>query len=158
MKAATIQELKVELNHLSAVQLSALCARLARFKKENKEFLTYLLFEAGDEQGYIENVKTGIDDMFAEIPRNKNLYLIKKSLRKILRITNKHIRYTGSKAAEVQLRLHYCSRLKESGIPINKSAALTNLFQAQLKKINKILLTLHEDLQYDYSKDLQRLS
>ena len=44
MKAATIIELKQELNNTSPAIVSELCLRLARFKKENKELLTYLLF------------------------------------------------------------------------------------------------------------------
>ena len=48
MKASTVSELKEELKHLPPAQLLELCLRLARFKKENKELLTYLLFEAHD--------------------------------------------------------------------------------------------------------------
>jgi len=158
MKAATVHELKEELKHQSAAQLLELCSRLARFKKENKELLTYLLFEAHDEAAYINNVKVYIDSQFAEIPKDNSLYLVKKSLRKILRNVNKYIRYTGSKTAEVQLHLYYCHKLKESKIPIHKSTALTNLYQGQLKKINKLLPSFHEDLQYDYRREAERLS
>lgn len=155
MKAATVNELKQELAHQSPRQLIEFCTRLARFKKENKELLSYLLFEAHDEQGYIKAVKDDIDEQFAVIPQGNSLYLIKKSLRKILRMANKHIRYTGSKTGEIQLLLHYCCRLKQSGIPFRKSAVLLNLYQHQLKKINAAIATLHEDLQYDYRKELE---
>lgn len=158
MKAATVHELKEELSHLPQPRLLELCTRLARFKKENKELLTYLLFEAQDEQGYIENVKACIDTYFTEIPRGKSLYLVKKSLRKILRSTNKYIRYAGSKETEIQLLLYYCSKLRHSGIPISRSVMISNLYRGQLKKINKILPTLHEDLQYDYRKEAETLS
>lgn len=151
MKAATVSELKDEMKHLPAGQLLELCMRLARFKKENKELLTYLLFEAHDEQAYIKSVKDFIDEQFAEIPKGNSLYLIKKSLRKILRYTNKYIRYTGSKTIEIQLLLYYLLKLKESGIPFQKSVQLTNLYDGQLKKISKVLPLLHEDLQYDYA-------
>ena len=157
MKAATVNELKKVLSHLSAKELVELCNRLARFKKENKELLTYLLFEAHDEAAYIKGVQSEIDFGFAEIPKGNSLYLIKKSVRKILRATNKYIRYTGSKNAEIELLLHFCTQLKQSGIPIHKSTALTNLYEAQLKKINKTLLTFHEDLQYDYRRVLESL-
>ena len=53
MRAATIQEIKQELATVKPAQLMSLCLRLAKFKKENKELLTYLLFEAGDEAGYL---------------------------------------------------------------------------------------------------------
>ena len=97
MKAATLNELKQELNHLPEKQLVELCLRLGRFKKENKELLTYLIFEAHDEQSYIASVKADIDEQYAAIPTNNSLYLIKKTLRKILHSTAKYIRYTGSK-------------------------------------------------------------
>ncbi|MEO6167655.1 MAG: hypothetical protein ABIO46_07080 [Chitinophagales bacterium] len=157
MKAATIHELKEELTHLPAAQVLALCLRMARFKKENKELLTYLLFEAHDEQGYIENVKAYIDLQFGEIPPDNNLYLVKKSLRKVLRATNKYIRYTGDKTTELTLLLYYCTKLKNSGIPIHMSAALSNIYESQLKKVNKIVPLLHEDLQYDFRREINRL-
>lgn len=157
MKAASVNELKKELQHLEAKELVELCSRLARFKKENKELLTYLLFEAHDEAAYVRSVKADIDFQFSEIPKGNSLYLQKKSVRKILRGANKYIRYTGSRTMEVELLLYFCSQLKQSGIKIKDSTALSNLFQAQLKKIEKTVLTLHEDLQYDYTKELERL-
>lgn len=157
MKASTVNELKKELSHLDAKELVELCSRLARSKKENKELLTYLLFEAHDEAGYIRSVKTEIDTQFSEIPSGNSLYLQKKSVRKILRGTNKYIRYSGSKETEATLLLYFCQQLKKSGIRIQDSIALLNLFQGQLKKIHKLILTFHEDLQYDYRKELDSL-
>ena len=60
MKAATSNELKQELQASSSKQLIELCLRLAKFKKENKELLTYLLFEANDEAAYIQSIKNEI--------------------------------------------------------------------------------------------------
>src|ERR1043165_1074498 len=107
MKIASVSEIKQELTHASQKELVALCLHLAKFKKENKELLTYLLFESHDQQGYINNVKKEIDEQFIEINRS-SIYYAKKSLRKILRIINKYIKHTGSKEAEVEVRLHYC--------------------------------------------------
>jgi len=157
MKAATLHELKQELTHLPPKEVLDLCLRLGRFKKENKELLTYLIFEAHDERAFIANVKADIDAEFAAIPKDNNLYLIKKSLRKILRTITKYIRFTGSKIVEVEMLLYYCKVLKQSGIPIHKTTALTNLYEGQLKKIRKALSSLHEDLQYDYSRELEEL-
>jgi len=156
MKAASISEIKQELSTLEPAKLLELCLRLARYKKDNKELLNYLLFEAYDEQAYIRNVKTEIEEAFREINQS-NLYFAKKSLRKILRNTAKHIRYTASKQAEVELLLHFCDTLKHSGIPIKNSTALVNLYHFQLKKIAKTIATMHEDLQYDYLKVLDML-
>lgn len=155
MKAATLNELKHELSHLPAEELLDLCTRLARFKKENKELLTFLLFEAHDERSYIANVKESIALEMDEIPKDNNLYLIKKSLRKVLRNATKYIRYSGSKVVEVEVLLFFCEQLKHSGIAIHKSQAIINLYEMQLKKINKTIAQLHEDLQYYYHRQME---
>ena len=156
MKVASINELKQELANLPPDELVEICVHLAKFKKENKELMNYLLFESNDEHGYIEMVKKEIGEQFTEINQS-NLYFAKKSIRKILRTTGKYIKYTASKEMEIELLLHFCHTLKASGIPFHNSTALTNLYQAQLKKISKTISTLHEDLQYDYLKMLKRL-
>ena len=88
---------------------------------------------------------------------SSNLYLAKKSIRKILRTINKYIRYSGSKETEVELRIHYCRTLVDSGIPFRKSQVLLNLYNNQLKKIETAVASLHEDLQYDYRKEISDL-
>lgn len=155
MKAATVHEIKRALMGNTAKELAEICLRLAKFKKENKELLTYLLFEANDEELYIREVQREISSEIDQIDPGQNLYFAKKSIRKILRIANKHIRYTGSKQAEVAILLHFCQSLKQSGIPFMKSTALNNLYQQQSKKIEKALNTLHEDLQYDYRRMME---
>jgi len=157
MKAASISEIKIELNNLPASQLAALCLQLVKYKKDNKELLSYLLFEETDMPAYIESVKKEMDAQFAQI-NISHLYFAKKSLRKILRITGKHIRYTGSKQAEAELLIYFCRQLKNSGIHFETSTVLTNLYQAQLKKINAAIAGFHEDLQYDYLKEIKKLS
>ena len=156
MKAATIHELKLELSNLPAEQLADLCIRLAKFKKENKELLTYLLFEAFDEQAYIENIKTEVEAQFQDM-NTSNLYFVKKSLRKILRSITKYIRYTGSPETEVKLLLFFCSSLKNSGIPIEKNPVIKNMYLAQLKKTAKTIAGMHEDLQYEYVREMEKL-
>ena len=156
MKAASVNEIKQDLKKLSASQLTELCLRLARFKKENKELLTYLLFEADDLPAYIGNIKKQIDEDFSEM-NTTNIYFAKKTLRKILRISNKYIRYTGSKEAEAEILMHYLTNLTGLKISWKKSTALTNLYQAQLKKIKAAIEGMHEDLQYDYQRSLDRL-
>lgn len=157
MKAASIQELKLELNDTSAAKLKQLCLHLAKFKKENKELLTYLLFESHDEAAYILQVNAGIDEGFEELPKANN-YLNKKTLRKILRIANKHIKYMSSKQGEATILMHFCERLKNSSIPFQKTTILNNLYQQQIKKIKAAIATLHEDLQYDFQQQLNDLS
>ncbi|MEP6677421.1 MAG: hypothetical protein ABJA78_19830 [Ferruginibacter sp.] len=157
MKAASIQEIKQELSGTKPATLVTLCLRLARFKKENKELLTYLLFEAADEQSFITGVKNEIDELFAEINMS-HLYFAKKTLRKIVRVINKYCRYSSIKETEIELRLHFCNSLKTSGIRIEQNNVISNLYNGQIKKINSLVVTLHEDLQYDYLKSLGDLA
>lgn len=157
MKVATINELKQELSSLPHAELVELCLRLAKFKKESKELLAYLLFESHNLDGYIATVQEYIALEFDGMAIT-HLYHAKKTLRKILRITNKHIRFTGSKQAEIELLLYFCDKMRRSGIKITSSVQLTNLYNQQLRKIEKAVETLHEDLQYDYRKQLDALS
>ena len=157
MKAATVHEIKKELEGLDPEVTQALCLRLARFKKDNKELLTYLLFEAHDEAGYVESIKREITEQFLEIP-NLTVYYVKKSLRRILRLVNKQIKYSGLPVTELILRIHFCQQIKESAIPIDKSPVLVNLYQQQLKKIQLALSKLPEDLQYDYQTEIENLN
>ena len=156
MKAATVAQLKKELQFKSQDEVLQLCLRLARFKKENKELLTYLLFEADNEEGYIETVKEEVDGMFAEI-NIKSYFYIKKSVRKILRTIKKYIRYSGNKATEVELLLYFCQKLNAFTPSIRKNMALHNLYSRQLDYIRKKIPALHEDLQHDYGLMLESL-
>ncbi|WP_420401661.1 hypothetical protein [Flagellimonas sp.] len=156
MKASTIAQLKKELQHRSPDELLNLCLRLGRFKKENKELLTYLLFEADHEEGYIESVKAEVDEMFEEINTN-SFYYIKKSVRKILRTIKKYVRYSGNKETEVELLLYFCQKLKNFRPSIKSNIALRNLYDRQLGYIEKKISALHEDLQYDFGQILEDL-
>jgi hypothetical protein len=157
MKTATIQEIKQELQAIPHNELVELLLKLARSKKENKELLTFLLFESNDITGYIDGVKKEMEAAFLDI-NISHVYFAKKTIRKVLRITNKYIRFSGSKQAEAELLIHFCALVKESGIKIDKNPALKNLYQNQLKKIEKAMDSLHEDMQYDLQKLLAPLA
>ena len=156
MKAASIHQLQKELKELEPKQVLELCVRLVKYKKENKELLTYLIFEAHDEKTYINGIKEEIDILFSEMNRSST-YLIKKSLRKILRLTNKFIKYSGSKQTEVELKIYFCTKIKASRIRIDSSTMLSNLYNREIEKIKSAIAKLHEDLQYDYKQELEKL-
>ncbi len=157
MKAATIKEIKSALEDLPPHELLPLTLRLAKFKKENKELITYLIFEANNETGFIQSVKEAVDCQFDEI-NHSSLYFVKKSLRKILRLINRYAKYSAETQTAVELLIYFCKKIKENKIPVHKSTALSNLYEGQIKKIRKEINTLHEDLQYDYLKEMETLS
>ncbi|MDZ7634882.1 MAG: hypothetical protein U5L72_10860 [Bacteroidales bacterium] len=156
MKTVTVKELSHELTYRTPKELRDLCLRLSRFKKENKELLTYLLFESSDELLYVQNVKKEMDKEFAGINRT-SYYFIRKSVRKILKNTRKYIRYSQKKQTEVDLMLHFCTRLKGLSPPIERNTALMNLYNRQVDAIVKRVSLLHEDLQYDFGIELDEL-
>ncbi len=156
MKTASIKQLKDELNYKSANELKELCLHLSRFKKENKELLTYLLFESHDEDSYIQSIKNQIDIQFSEI-NTKNFFYIRKSVRKILSQIKKYIRYSKKKETEAELLLYFCRKLKEFKPSISRSTRLQSVFETQLRMIRKAIEKLHEDLQYDYQLELDNL-
>jgi len=149
MKPATIAQIKKELKEKDYEQLLEICLRLGKFKKDNKELMTYLLFEQDDEQSYVQMIKYEIEDDIDEINRG-HIYYAKKSLRKVLRKINKYIRYSGNKQTEVEILIHFCKSIKESGIRIERSRVLLNMYDRLIARINKALEKLHDDLQADY--------
>src|ERR1700722_2223488 len=94
-----LQDIKKELQHLSSLQIAELCLRLARYKKENKELLAYLLFEANNEHAFIEKIKAEVGFMYSQLPAQS--YNASKYLRKILRQIGKYTKFIGSKQAEI---------------------------------------------------------
>ena len=93
MKAASLKDLKTELTERSHSELLHVCLQLAKFKKENKEWMTYHLFEAADEAAYVQKVQAETDALFADI-NTKRFFYMKKTIRKILRILKTRIRYS----------------------------------------------------------------
>ena len=156
MKAATIRDLKQELGIRSPEELLDICLRLSKFKKENKELLTYILYESLDEAAFIESVKREIDNEF-ELINRKSYYFIKKSVRKILRNIKKYIRYSKKKETEVELLIYFCSELKNMEPSINNNVTLQNIYNRQIEIIRKVISTLHEDLQYDFNIELDEI-
>ena len=155
MKTAKVTELKKELQTRSQNELVELCLKLSKFKKENKELLTYLLYESGNEQQYIVNVKNEIGLQFLEINR-KSTYIIQKNVRRIQRNVKKYIRYSKQKETEIELLLHF-SKLLNKLISTVKSSVLINIFNRQIDVIEKKIIGLHEDLQFDYQREIEEL-
>jgi len=157
MKSVSLSELKKELQEIPQMELIELCVALAKYKKENKEFLGYLLFEAHDKNAFVKEVKKEIEEQITLLQSQPNLYFVKKGLRKTLRVITKYNKYISDKAFSADLLICFCSKLKHSGIPYRKSQLIVNMYEQQLKKINVLINSLHEDLQQDYLHDLEKL-
>jgi len=155
MKPEKLSDLKKVLLVLNVSELTEICLRLAKYKKENKELLAYLLFDASEPMKYAEDVKSFLIADFNTM--QKHYFYSTKSLRKIIRLINRYSKYTGSKQVETELAIWFCTNylnyvdLKTSHKP------LQGLLTRQFEKIIKLLPKLHEDLQFDYHKEYQTL-
>lgn len=156
MKAATVAEIRKELKTRSEKELMELVLRLSKFKKENKELLTYLLYEVDDETAYIKSIKLKIDEQFADMNTSRVFYA-KKTIRKILRNIKKYIRYSKKKPTEVELLMYFCVKMKALPNRIRRNRVMTNIYEQQLKMMKKAMEKLHEDLQYDYGLEVEEL-
>lgn len=148
MNIASLAEIRRELKSIPEEDLVKICLRMAAYRKENKELLHYLLFEAHNEDAYVNTVREEITAAFAEMNAS-NLYFAKKGIRRILRNVKKQIRYSGNKQTEVELLIHFCEALKALNLPLSETKVLMNLYDRQISTIEKALTSLHEDLQAD---------
>jgi hypothetical protein len=155
MKPEKLTGIKKELNGLSVQQLTDICLRLAKYKKDNKELLNYLLFDADDPLAYAEQVKLFLEEEFKALPRH--YYQSSKTLRKILRLMNRHAKYTASKQVELEMLLWFCRNFIKYADSGTSHKPLQAIFIRQLEKIKALLPKLHEDLQYDYLREFETL-
>lgn len=156
MKISSIHSLKSELNEKTNLELVNYCLRLAKYKKENKELLTYLLFDSENEGYYIESIQDEMREAFKELV-SKPRYLRQKLLRKLLRNLKKYIRYSGRKETEIELLIEFCFLIKRSSQDLLVDKIIYSIYHKQLEIVKKRLNQLHEDLQLDYQEQLNEL-
>ena len=134
MKPEKLSDLKKILAGLSATELTEICLRLAKYKKENKELLTYLLFDVQEPMKYAEDVKVFLMADFESM--QKHYFYTTKSLRKIIRLMNRYAKYTGSKQVEIELAIWFCTNyliyvdLKTSHKPLQACKGLWLVFRS----------------------------
>ncbi len=150
-----LQDIKKEIQHLPNEQIIELCLRLARYKKENKELLAYLLFEASNEQAFIEKIKAEVGFMFSQLPSQS--YMAAKYIRKILRLIGKYNKFIGSKQAEIDLLINFCYNYVQYTDRRTSYKPMRLILTRQLEKIRTLIGKLHEDLQFDYTEDYNLL-
>lgn len=155
MKTHGIAEIKKTIKNISHAELSEICLKLARFKKDNKEYVHFLLYEASNPLEYAEQVMESLHDPLTNLNRHPSLKV--KELRKHLRVLSRHIRYTSSLEVEITLLIWFLEMMVAHAGVRQSNKALYTLFIRQLEKIRKAFPKLHEDLQFDYAQPYQKL-
>ena len=146
-----IHLLKKELSQQGHKELVEICLNMAKLKVENKEMLSYLLFDADNPLEYAQGIKQEIQLQFKEL--NVHYYYATKSLRKTLRLINKYSRFTKFKQGEIELLLHFSALFSNTIASDTKHLPLLGLQYRSLTKAASLIQKIHEDLRYDYVKE-----
>ncbi len=144
------------MQHIDQGLLAAICYRMLQYKRENKELFHYLLYDQRDELSFRKKLISEIDMLFADVNKT-SVYLAKKTIRKILRYMHKYLKFSGDALTAVEIIMHFCNSMNSLDLYWQDSKVMVNLYKGQLKKAERILLTLHEDLQYDYHLQMKTL-
>ena len=153
MDSSSIATLKKEILNMPKADLVEVCLRLLKYKKENKELLHYILFESTNEQNYRLNLKNEVSEMFENVNK-ETVYFAKKTIRKILRFITKYCKFSEHATTQIELLIHFCEEMNSLSLKWQQHKVMINLYQSQLKKIDKLVLDLHEDLQFDYKEKI----
>lgn len=156
MNPIPLKDLKSDLKNASQEELMELILRLIRFKKENKELVSYLLYHCENDDLFIVYCKEEMENGF-ELINKSSAFFIRKSIRKILSATKKNIRYSQKKIVEIELLLHFCKLLIQFHPKVKENKVLMNTFESQMRMVRNAIGTLDNDLQHDYSTVLEEI-
>ena len=118
--------------------------------------LSYVLFEAQDEQQYVETLKESLKELFEEV-NVKTLYIAMKNLRKIIRLANRFLKYTSIKESHVQIYMFILQEILALDLNLSRSTSLLKIYSSLKNKLSNLIGELHEDLQYDYMRHFEAL-
>ena len=156
MKSASLAQIRKELKTLSREEVTELCNKLIKYKRDNKELINYLMFETADEDAYVVQIKEDVTEAFAAT-NTRGFYLAKKSIRRALRIATKYIKYSDVPETELDVLLHFCEEMRALNLDFRRSKVMTNLYERQVVKIRDVYSDLHEDLQFDFKARIDSL-
>lgn len=156
MLTASVADIRRALKEKSNAEMMKIILRLASFKKENKALLNYLLFESESEEGFREAVKEEIREEFLQV-NQFSVYQAKKTIRKILKTANNYIRYSGQPQTKAEILLFFCNEMTDLPNDYFHWSVIQNLYNRQFAYAQKAIAALDEDLQFDYSQNLEAL-
>lgn len=156
MQIPSLSTLKKELQHKEPKELIDLILHLSKLSRDNKTFLYFKLFDAEGSSLFIDTVKEELENAFYKA-NSSNYFLAKKSAQGIRKILNKNLKLTRDPNAKIELISFFCQQMKEFGFLTYRHPVIDNLYALQVGKVEKLIGTLHEDLQYDYQELLETL-
>ena len=153
MKIPSLANIKKELKQRDESELVDLVLQLSKLSRDNKAFVYFKLFEADNHELYLTMVKDELEEAF-ENANLKSYFTAKKSAQAIRRMMNKSLKLTKDKVTIIELLFFFCEKIIEYGYLKFHHPVIDNLYASQVRKIEKLIAGLHEDLQFDYQETL----
>lgn len=157
MEIPSLAHLKKDLSYLSEKELIALILDLAKFSRDNKAFLYFKLNERDQPNLFLDAVKEELDEAF-KMANTRHYHVAKKAAQGIRRKLNKSLKLSKNKADHADLILYFCEQMKKYEFWRHHHPVIDNLFKVQIGKAIKLINTLHEDIQSDFSYRIEELS
>ena len=146
---APIKNIKEELQHLSYQELLNFTLHILKYKKENKELAHYLLFEKQDEDGYADKIISLIKVEFSTVNFSRPFFA-RKGFRRINRLASKYLKYSGEAETSLKVFIFLMNEISAAGKKYRYTNLTDKIVDQYLVKSKKIILTMHEDLQFEY--------
>lgn len=156
MEIPSLAQLKKDLSYLTEKELITLITDLAKFSRENKAFLYFKLNERDQPNLFVDAVKEELDEAF-QVANTRHYHVAKKAAQGIRRKLNKSLKLSKNKADQAELILYFCEQMKKYDYERHHHPVIDNLFRVQIGKAQKLIASLHEDLQSDFSYRIEEL-
>lgn len=149
MDISSLQQIKKELEKVDHKQMIQYCLKLASYKRDNKLYLNYLLFESENEITYKEKIQSEILKQFEDI-NDSTVYYLKKRIRKTKQLLYKYVTFTEQMETHLELYIFFLKQLHPYAQQIESSKQIQSMILTVIRSFEKKLSKLHEDLQYDF--------
>ena len=156
MEIPSLAQLKKDLSYLSEKELTDVIIDLAKFSRDNKAYLYFKLNEWDQPNLFVDSVKEELDEAF-QTANTRNYHFAKKAAQTIRRKLNKALKLSKNKADQAELILYFCEQLKRYDFLRYHHPVIDNLFRVQIGKAQKLISTLHEDIQSDFEYRFEEL-
>lgn len=156
MEIPSLANLKKDLSYLSEKELTEVIVDLAKFSRDNKAYLYFKLNERDQPNLFVDAVKEELDEAF-QTANTRHYHVAKKAAQGIRRKLNKSLKLSKNKADQAELILYFCEQMKNYDYQKHRHPVIDNLFKVQIGKAQKLIASLHEDLQSDFSYRIDEL-
>ena len=157
MKPATLVQIRKELETVSYNRLLDITMKMVRHKTENKEFISFVLFDEENVADFASDIRHEISEMMQEV-QYKPSYIIKRTLRKVLRYISRYCGYVSDKEFEAEMLVYFCRLMKEKRLHRTPIKSINIIYYKQLEKIEKLLPKLTGEVKTDIENELAELT